>query len=176
MKIVDEPLLDVLKQKVLDKADAIEKVRRAGEKKSYYKPVAGRRKPREGTKRLQTKYESSRTFEYETIAYWKIKVKAYLGKGVAFRRPVSQSPADVWCFAYDHLSLTQCKSTLDTKPPKKDPHEVEKFIQYCKDLQASCFWASRYKSNKNKYIRVLEWWNPEEKKWQLFEVDFSHMI
>ena len=142
------------------------------DKKSYYKPVAGRRKPKEGTKRLQTKYESSRKFEYETILYWKNKTE-YHGNGVAFRRPVSQSPADVWCFAYGHLNLTQCKTTLDTKPPKKDPKEVEKFIQYCEDLQASCFWASRYKSNKNKYIRILEWWSPEEKTWKMFAADWE---
>jgi hypothetical protein len=154
------------------------------EKKSYYKPVAGRRKSKEGTKRKQTKYEGARTFEYETIKYLQNACAAAEQIAVVFRRPVSQSPADVWCYGPQTvkqigfiettpLVLTQCKTTLDTKPPPKDSQEVKKFLAYCGRLKASACWACRYKKNKNVYIRQMEKWDLLTKEWTVHDPDFS---
>jgi hypothetical protein len=60
--------------------------------------------------------------------------------------------------------------------PKKDPEEEAKFIKYCKDLKAFCFWASRYKKNKNVYVRVLETYNFGEERWDVYVPDFSDRI
>lgn len=161
--------LDTAKKLIEQKADLIQQKKR--------RQVKGRRKPKQGTKRLQTKYESSRTFEYETIRFWQNEIKWLKStNGVAFRRPVSQSPADVWCITSNSKSLTQCKTTLDMTMPKKDPEEEAKFIKYCKDLNAFCFWASRYKKNKNVYVRVLEIYNFGEERWDIYVPDFSDRI
>lgn len=138
--------------------------------------VRGRRQPKKGTKKLQTKYESSRTFEYETIAYWKDFFKSLGIFGVVFRRPVSQSPADVWAISKHTKYLTQCKSSLDTIPPKKDKQEEEKFIKYCQELGTFCLWATRWKKNKNVYIRKLESYDFAGEGWIVITDDFSSRI
>ena len=97
-------------------------------------------------------------------------------KGVAFRRPVSQSPADVWCYYNSGLNLTQCKTTLDTEIPKKSKEEEQKFIAYCHDLGARCFWASRWKVNKNKYRRLIEIYNYGRQQWEVFNHDFTPFL
>ena len=152
------------------------------------KIISGKKKPRKGTK-PDTVYESGRSFEYEVISFFQHVAKVTEKEVIVFRRPVSKSPADVWCITTTNsgifglpanlgtmLWLCQAKSSKNLKKPYKDKKELEKFLQFCFKLKATPFWASRWKVNKNKYTRLMESWDYEKSEWITVESDFSSRI
>ena len=131
-------------------------------KKSYYKPVAGRKKLSPG-KKARAENQGSTEFEMELVNYlsYFYQHPDFKCDFHTFRSPASKTPVDVWCLISalsDQNTIVkcyQCKTTKDTKPPKIITKEFNEFVAFVNKINATGYWADRWKKNKNVYIRRI---------------------
>ena len=155
-------------------------------KKSYYKPVAGRKKLSPG-KKARAENKGSTEFEMELVHYLDIKMESnYDGPFHTFRSPASKTPVDVWLlqnveegYEIDNISRVrcyQCKTTRDTSPPKINKKEFDEFVKFVNKIGAKGYWADRWKKNKNVYIRRIRGVNSDGRFYVTVVEDFSYVL
>ena len=155
-----------------------------GERKRKSRTVAGRRKLPEG-KKARPEKKGSTEFEMELVHYLiqMFNMPPAVPHHV-WRSPSSESPVDVWSVAKNigtekcygsMVCCHQCKTTKDTKPPRIDKNEFDKFVAFCNGIGAKALWVDRWKKNKNVYIRRIRFVDSEGQLFTHVE-DFSNDI
>ncbi len=146
--------------------------------------VAGRKKLPEGKKARPGK-KGATEFEVELMHFiiQTFNIPPAVPHHV-WRSPSSESPVDVWSVVKNTgtenpygsiVCCLQCKTTKDTKPPRIDKKEFDKFVAFCNGIGAKALWVDRWKKNKNVYIRRIRFVDPEGRL-VTYEEDFSSHV